>query len=174
MTRILLFALLFTLPVRQTNHLIDWSSSRKLAWSDFLGTPDSNDENAALTCSNINFKFGYGSTGFTYSISCRFDKRQSWGRIKNDYVLAHEQGHFDIAEVYARKLSKALKEYRYNHNTVSKDLTGIYQALMLEHHKVQNDYDVETNHSLNKEKQGAWFEKITEELKTYQDYANYR
>ena len=138
-----------------------------------MGTPDNNDGNAALTCSNINFRFGYGSSGFNYSISCRFDKRKSWGRIKNDYVLAHEQGHFDLAELYARKLNKALREYKYNERTVSKDVNRIYDNLMQEHHKIQNDYDFETDHSLKKAEQKEWFAKIAGELKSHANYANY-
>jgi len=174
MARSFLFLLLFVPFTRQPGHLIDWNATRKLTWSDFLGNPDNNNENAALTCSNINFKYGYGTAGFNFTISCRFDKRQSWGRIKNDYVLAHEQGHFDLAEIYARKLNKALKEYHYNERTVSKDVSKIYQDLMDEHHKVQNDYDVETDHSLNKDKQQTWFKKIVDDLRKYDGYADYR
>ena len=84
----------------------------------FLGvilkqSTDSNSPNAALTGTNIKFDFSYSSeTGFKYHITCQFDKNSSWGRVKTDYILSHEQGHFDIAEIYTRKLCKAFREYK--------------------------------------------------------------
>ncbi len=41
-----------------------------------------------------------------------FDRQRSWvkNEAKLDYVLRHEQGHFDIFEVYTRKIRKALSE----------------------------------------------------------------
>lgn len=157
----------------QPSRLIDWSATRKLTWNDFLGRPDHSNNNAALTSSNINFSFGYGSAGFRYSISCRFDKRKSWVRLRTDYVLAHEQGHFDIAEIYARKLNKALKEYRYREATVSRDLNILYDRLVKEHHEMQARYDRETNHSRNKTQQALWLKKIASQLKQLQPYADY-
>src|ERR1700733_10251558 len=92
----------------KSSSLIDWSADKRLTWSDFKARPDENSPNAALTGTNIQFDFAYSSqTGFTYHITCRFDKNKSWGRVKTDYILSHEQGHFDIAEIYTRKLCKA-------------------------------------------------------------------
>src|SRR3954464_14720897 len=81
------------------DNLIEWSPARKLTWSDFKGKPDPLSDNAALTNSTINFEYGITEKGFTHSIKCRFNKNLSWGRIKNEYILNHEQGHFDIAEI---------------------------------------------------------------------------
>jgi predicted secreted Zn-dependent protease len=36
-----------------------------------------------------------------------FDKDQSWMMVKNAYVLQHEQIHFNISELYARKIRKS-------------------------------------------------------------------
>jgi|ADGO01.1.fsa_nt_gi hypothetical protein len=91
------------------NSLIDWSASRKLTWDDFKGPVDPESKNAALTTSSINIEFGYDGTGLEYSIKCTFNKERSWVRIRNAEVLAHEQGHFDLAEIHARKLNKATR-----------------------------------------------------------------
>jgi len=154
--------------------MIDWKSDRKLTWKDFQASPVSNTDNAALTSSNINFQFGYGSSGFRYSITCRFDKSRSWVRIKNDHILSHEQGHFDIAEIHARKLKKALSEYKYNESTVSADINKIYQELMKQHHEMQILYDQQTDHSRNYPKQAEWAKKIEEALNDSVVYANYK
>ena len=95
--QILWLSLVMLLSTNQSN-LIEWNAERKLTWEDFKAQPDKTSTNAALTSSSINIEFGYTNTGLKYNIKCRFDKNLSWGRIKNDYILAHEQGHFDIAE----------------------------------------------------------------------------
>lgn len=161
-------------PVRAANdNLIEWSPSRKLAWSDFKGTPDPASPNAALTNSTINLEFGYNESKLTYSIKCRFNKSLSWVRIKNDYILNHEQGHFNIAEIHARRLYKALKEYKFNARTVGKDVNGIYSNVMALHVEMQKAYDLETAHSLDSAQQKIWDDKIAGALDAYAKYASY-
>jgi hypothetical protein len=170
-----LFTLLLAAATfQQSNNLVDWNASRKLTWEDFKGPVDPDSKNAALTSSSINIEFGYDDEGLEYSIKCSFNKQKSWVRIRNTEVLAHEQGHFDLAELHARKLFKAMKAYKFNANTVSKDVNTIYDSLMNAHHEAQNMYDSETDYSRNKVKQEEWQKKIANELKSLQAFANYR
>jgi predicted secreted Zn-dependent protease len=155
------------------NNLIEWSADRRLTWQDFKAQPDKNSTNAALTSSSINIEFGYNNTGLKYNIKCRFDQNLSWGRIKNEYILSHEQGHFDIAEIHARKLHKSLKAYKFNNRTVSKDVNKIYDTVMKEHHALQSQYDQETNYSRDAAQQNAWKEKIEKILQELEEYSNY-
>jgi len=158
----------------KSNSLIDWNADRKLTWDDFKAKPDKNSPNAALTGTNIKFNFSYSSDkGFRFHISCQFDKNSSWGRIKTDYILSHEQGHFDIAEIYARKLFKALKEYRPDVDKANKEVNKIYEKIMNELHDAQLQYDRETNFSINKPEQNRWLIKISDELKNSEAYADY-
>lgn len=170
---ILSWSVLMLLSGNQST-LIEWNSERKLTWNDFKAQPDRTSTNAALTSSSINIEFGYNNTGLKYNIKCRFDKNLSWGRIKNDYILSHEQGHFDIAEIHARKLNKLLKEYKFNSKTVAQDVNKIYDNVMKQHHAFQSQYDNETNYSLDAAQQNAWKTKIEEALKELQEYSNYR
>ncbi len=94
-------------------------------------------------------------------------------RVKNEYILQHEQSHFDISELFARMLNKAMKEYKYNESTAGKDMNNIYQRIMTEHQQMQDEYDSESNFSRNKAGQEKWNKKITNALKEYKDYANY-
>ena len=167
--QILSLSLIMMFSTKQSN-LVEWNASRKLTWSDFKAQPDRNSTNAALTSSSINIEFGYTNTSLKYNIKCRFDQNLSWGRIKNDYILAHEQGHFDIAEIHARKLNKLLKEYRFNQRTVGRDVNKIYETVMKEHHAFQSQYDEETNYSRNPENQDRWNNKIAEFLKTLDEF----
>jgi predicted secreted Zn-dependent protease len=171
----LLLVFLSTFPAYSLeDNLIEWSPSRKLTWNDFRGKPDATSTNAALTSSSINVKFGYNKNGLTHSIKCRFNKSLSWGRIKNDYILNHEQGHFDIAEAHARILNKAYREYTFNSETVSADINSIYESVMKKHVLLQDQYDKQTNHSLDTVKQSEWNKKISALLKEFEDYSDYR
>lgn len=153
---------------------IQWNTGRKLVWADFEGEPDRTCSNAALTSSGIEFKYGYSNEKFTYNITCLFDKKKSWGKLKNDYILAHEQAHFDISEIHARKLNKLLKLYQFTSPAAAKkEITAIYTGVMKEQTAMQELYDEETDHSRDKEKQVAWLEKVRKELDRMKDYSNY-
>ena len=170
---LLLPALIFS-SLANSNE-IPWNASRKLTWSDFRSKPDQNATNAALTSSKIIFNYSYGSdNGFTFTINCVFDKNTSWGRVKTDYILSHEQGHFDIAEIYARRLYKALKNYSFDATRVSKEVPALYQKMMKEENDFQDQYDNETNYSRDKPQQAVWLEKIQHQLDELKDYAGYQ
>ncbi len=107
-------------------------------------------------------------------MSCVFDKTSSWGKIKTDYILSHEQGHFDIAEIFARKLYRILKNYTFNTRSSPKEIPALYRQLMKEEGEFQNQYDSETNFSRDKPQQAAWLEKIQQELDQLKEYAGYK
>ena len=173
---ILVYSMLDTNGIRTSpkDNLIDWNSSRKLSWADFKAQPDGSSVNAALTSTNINIDYSFNNKEFKYKIRCQFDPSKSWGRIKNDYILAHEQSHFDIAEIHARLLHKALKNYRFSAKTANKDIGEIYQKYMDEHRQMQEEYDDETNYSRNEEKQVNWQKKIATTLQELETFAKYK
>lgn len=171
-THFIAFLLTALTGAGQANY-IEWSPSRKLTWEDFKAPPDAASTNAALTSSSINVEFGYDEEELQFNIKCSFDKNKSWVRIRNNTILLHEQGHFDIAELHARKLNKALKAYHFNAKTVSNDVNRIYDSVMTLHHAAQNEYDKETDFSRNKEKQTLWLKKIADDLQGLKTYAAY-
>jgi hypothetical protein len=168
---IIFFPKIFS-PTRNDS-LIDWSADKKLTWDDFKQRPDASSPNAALTSSIIKYDFGYNNVdGLKFHIHCQFDKERSWGRTKTDYILSHEQGHFDIAEIFARKLNKAFKEYTPTSN-IKKDINKIYSDLMHQLQSTQEQYDKETNFSINKPQQEEWLKKIKDQLKELEAYMSY-
>jgi len=170
----LLLTISFFSAIKEETRVIDWDPNKRLSWEDFKGEPNPASTNAALTNSSITVEFGYSNTGLKYNIKCRFNKLLSWGRIKNDHILSHEQGHFDIAEIYARKLNKALSAYVFNRNTVSRDVNAIYDDVIKLHHKAQEQYDDETDYSRNFKEQEEWKNRIAAELKILESFAKYR
>src|SRR5579871_6965376 len=90
---------------------IAWDSATRLTWADFRGKADNNSSFSASTASGIVYKFSMDGEGYSDSITAVFYPNESWVRIRDDKYLIHEQGHFDITEIFARKLRKRLLEF---------------------------------------------------------------
>jgi len=153
--------------------LLDWSATRKLTWADYKSKPNPDSDAAASTTTYLGISYNISSRSFSYKIESRFSKTRSWGLHKTEYILSHEQGHFDIAEIFARKLHKKMSEYKFNRKTYQKDLNKIYDEVTKEKTEMQNNYDLETNHSIRKKIQAEWLKKIASMLEEYEDYADY-
>lgn len=153
--------------------LLEWKENRKLSWADYKARPDPESDAAASTTTYLLIDYYISRNNFSYKIESRFSKSRSWGLHKTDYILAHEQGHFDIAEVYARKLNQRMHAYTFNARSYDKDLKKIYEEVTKEKLETQNRYDRETNHSINREQQAAWLKKIAVMLKEYAEWADY-
>ena len=153
--------------------LIDWSSGKRLVWNDYKAKPDPTSDAAASTATYLGIEYNISNSGVTYKISCRFSKNKSWGAAKTDYILSHEQGHFDITEIFARKLNKVMSEYKFNKSTYQNDLQKIYQDILDEKEVFQNQYDNETDYSRIKDKQAEWLKKISKMLEDLKEFADY-
>lgn len=153
--------------------LIPWRADRKLAWSDYKGQPDPASDAAASTASYLGIEYHFSNNKITFTITCSFSQTKSWGRYQTDYILSHEQGHFDITEIFARRLNQKMQEYIFNKNSFKSDLKKIYDDTMEEKEKMQNRYDQETDFSRNKEQQQEWLKKIEKMLAETALYASY-
>lgn len=170
---LLIFIPQILLAQSKDEELLEWSESSKLSWNDYKASPDPSSDAAASTTTYLSIEYNITRTSFGYKIKSRFSKTRSWGLHKTDHILSHEQGHFDIAEIFARKLNKLMKEYTFDWSTYRQDLKKIYQDVLDEKEEMQNKYDEETNHSINKEKQEEWLKKIKELLEKYADSSDY-
>lgn len=164
---------IFAIGQANAEELISWSANKKLTWADYKGSPKPGADAVASTATYLGIEYSFNNKGFGYKITCSFSKTRSWGSHKTDYILAHEQGHFDIAEIFARKLNWRMSEYRFDKNNFKTDLKKIYDEITREKEVMQNDYDRETNHSIKKEKQVEWLKKIDQALTEYRDFSNY-
>jgi hypothetical protein len=157
----------------EPEELLKWSETRKLTWDDYKATPDSASEFAASTTTYLEIEYTFMTDGFRFKIKSSFSKANSWGFKKTNYILRHEQGHFDIAEIFARKLYQQMKQYKFNSKSCKEDTQKIYNTIVDEKAKMQDDYDRETNHSINKEKQKEWLKAIGKMLEDYKDFSGY-
>ncbi len=93
---------------------IAWDVSRKLAWEDFKGKPFKTAWAAATTASGISYEYTgretKGGYELEFSVGAYFYPEKSWYQphLCDALVLSHEQLHFDISELFARKLRKQL------------------------------------------------------------------
>lgn len=163
---------LLVLSLRDEDH-IKWQEDRRLTWDDFKAAPLKLGNTAAMTTTHLGFSYSVTNGTVTYKIDCRFEKNKSWGLVKNDWILKHEQGHFDIAEIFARKLNKLINEYQFSRSSFQKDLDVIYKSIVDEKEKFQQQYDDETDYSRNKANQEEWCKKIEAELTQNKTWAGY-
>jgi hypothetical protein len=158
---------------KRHDELIPWSESRRLTWDDFMCEPQHDVDAVALTSTALGISYRISNNQLSYQINCDFSKTKSWGLLKTPYILAHEQGHFDITEIFARKLNKALRHYHFNKRTFKQDINSIYDNIIKEKEAFQETYDSETNHSRNKRIQREWLDRIEEMLEETEPFANY-
>lgn len=151
---------------------IHWNRSRKLTWNDFRGTPDRYSDMQAMTHSGIDFGYDCGRGKFEVEIRASFDPTQSWRkRNAGERILAHEQLHFDITELHARKMRKTFADIANPCSLGHGRIMKIVNTHFANWQQMQQDYDNQTRHSLIKEKQAEWEEKIAQELTTLAAYA---
>ncbi len=149
----------------QDYETIRWSEKR-LSWKDFKGEPPVSDRVAATTASGISYQFSSSGTRKTFKvdfkISTHFYPRKSWYKptLSDDIVLSHEQLHFDISELFARKLRKELSEAHFTPENVKSKIKTIYNKNNKALNDFQNQYDEDTNFSRNVQKQIIWNKKI--------------
>ena len=162
--------LLLTILSQNTSKAQDtlhWRPNIRISWDDFQGQPDSTSEFGAITYASVNYQLSYNDTSFSVRVVCYFNRRKSWTRIRNCIGLQHEQGHFDIAALFAHKLKIRIAEYKktYNPYTVREDIRKIFMDVMKERTKMDNEYDKETEFSRHKSQQSRWSTRIREELR---------
>ena len=160
----------FTNKVSDDPNKIPWNSSRKINWDDFLAKPDKKSEFEAETEYEVAYGFSYKSGVFAYEVNCHFDKTTSWVKNRSEYLLIHEQGHFDLAEICARKIRKLFKAYKFNAANAEKDLDRMYEQQVAALNKEQELYDTQTKHSVNEKQQELWNKKIEKQLSDLSEF----
>jgi hypothetical protein len=157
----------------ENSEFIPWVTRRNLEWEDFQSAPKRNTEAVASTSTSLGLSYQVSRGQLSYEVTCNFSKLKSWGLVKTDYILAHEQGHFDITELFARKLHESLSKYQFNKRTYKDDINRIYNSVVKEKEEMQNAYDGETDHSRKRRFQREWAEAIEKMLEQSAPYANY-
>lgn len=144
---------------------IEWG--RPVTLADFESSPTAKDTAAANISVTILLGYAQGPDGLLrFKVGAVMDKDESWIREEfknNAEVLSHEQGHFDIAHIYAKRLEAGLKGKRYK-NADIKALHEIYDSFLGKMHALQVRYDRETKGGMDAAAQAQWKKFIAREL----------
>jgi hypothetical protein len=138
-----------------------WDTSNPVQWTDFQGPVDPSSRFAAVTHSGMSYKWHRqvtnGQSQFTFTASSYMDKSKSWVKPgkQTPALLSHESLHFDISEFFARKLLVALRDYPYT-SDYKNELNRVYTQMMDARKAMEEKYDAQANHGLNKLKQAEW------------------
>lgn len=169
---LLVFVLCLSVTVNSQD-TINWRPSYKLKWNDFKATPNSAASFAAQTDCSITYSYAFENNKFSVRVIGYFNKTRSWSKNKtaaDTLLLKHEQGHFDINEIFTRKMRQAFSKYNFNQATVNKDLDAIFQKIWKEKLAYDELYDTATDHGKITGKQMEWNKQIAEELSNLDNY----
>ncbi len=144
-----------------------WDGDRQLTWDDFANqnTLDEKQFYGAYVSTSIVLKTGKSGPLVFASMS----PHRSWVRSghANAKSLKHEQLHFDITEIYARKLRAHLRKLDPEHEGRAWE---IYTAVAKEWQLAQKRYDDETHHGRRDEVQAKYEADVAEALTLMADY----
>ena len=160
--------------------VISWDESVRLKWTDFKAKKYGDYGSAVAITSSA---FGYSITDsagiISGSIYVQFFCNDSWWdseliqKNNQSYVLSHEQLHFDICELFGRKLYKAILKLRDSRRLNSKSIYKLQTKLEEQYTDFQDRYDKETDHSINRVEQHYWSRIVKKELKALSEYSTY-
>lgn len=173
-----LFFFGLTSKAQLPDNRLSWSPEL-LTWENFEGAPDLSSSFHANTSSGISYYWTIKQSGedieFVYNVQSYFLPDESWVMPKKDapHLLAHEQLHFDITELHARKLRKAMEDFDIKRTrNVKPALQAIYKNIEASRANMQKRFDVESRHSMNPEAQIKWQKLIKEELNKLENFSS--
>ena len=141
--------------------------------SDFKGTAPTKTNVVAITVSSIQCEYLFcDEYEAKLRISNCFDKNLSWWSAKRDTirVLNHEQRHWDITEIHARRLRQKLKNIQLTFEERNESIRDLHKRAMAEADEMQKLYDLETDHYNNFEMQTRWDRKIDSMLQELDEW----
>lgn len=106
------------------------------------------------------------------SMTNRFSYNKSWvsaDALQDSGLLKHEQGHFDLNEIYTRKTYQQLKQIRFTNNFQA-EIAKVMTIMNKELSKVQQIYERQTLHGLLLANQAKWNENIQATLSALPPY----
>lgn len=156
----------FKRQILNNSDLIVWSVEKKLIWDDFLGVPPSTSQFSAVSALDIKYRAWTRKDTLFVSLVSKFSRNNSWvyAKSKSSRLLGHEQTHFDILELYCRKLRQHISKASIKKVEYKKLFTDAYQAYYKQYKACDSLYDQETDFSTNIPVQNKWSQRINKEI----------
>ncbi|MBP6680227.1 MAG: hypothetical protein KA166_03490 [Saprospiraceae bacterium] len=161
---------------------VDYAAVTSFNWSLFKGKVniqhlnEMGDNTQAVTVSSLSYTAdAITDRSATLKVVAQFNPNESWTRYPNmerqEIALDHEKRHFDITEIYARKIRKAIATGHFTSKHFSDALNTLFKDFTSQHRAEQNKYDFETMHSMDAVQQKKWNKWIDEQLEALSDYS---
>lgn len=163
---------------------IEYSPERDFHWGLFRGKvnpkhiAEMGKNTGAVTVSSLSYKTLEVTGKFaTIRVTAEFHPHDSWTlypKLSNPKeALNHEKRHFEITEIYARKIRQQILSERFSSpRLLNEEVNRLFKAWAGEHRAEQIRYDQETEHSLHPEEQVKWDRWIDSQLEALSDYAD--
>ena len=154
----------------ETGDTIIWNKNYKLKWSDFKGNSEVTSFMAQSNCIfsyRAEPKTSNSILNLNIRLNACFDRRGSWVKTgqQKDPLLAHEQLHFDICEIYVHHLRNKILGATLNPMEFDIQINLLFEEVWKAYLKKQQQYDEETGHGIITDKQLYWEEEIRSQLK---------
>lgn len=148
----------------------------RLKWTDFQGTAPESPFSAQSNCMfifSVRPELADETMTLHMQLSACFARTTSWVKpgIDSDSLLAHEQLHFDICELYIRKLRKQIMEMELDPMRYQDQFQPVFNQVWIDYQKAQNKYDEETEHGLIADQQQRWKNEVAAELIGLKEFA---
>jgi|SRR5687768_473481 len=179
----LLFGFFLSVSVfAQGPDAIEYSKTGNFTWSLFRGKinpqhiAEMGKNTGAVTVSSLSYStVKFTSTSVILKVTAKFHPTESWTRypkLRNpNHALNHEKRHFDLCEVYARKIRQRINETQFTRRNLNYKLKTIFAELTQEHSAEQENYDHQTEHSIDPEQQAIWNKIIDRRLEELEEYS---
>jgi hypothetical protein len=164
-----LFLLVFKYASSQSDTLI-WHRDSLLHNEDFLSKQKGNQ--FAFTGSGIHFYTKENNGAMQFIVEAIFLKSKSFMKGDSPYILKHEQLHFDITELYARKFRQKISERDFGKvKNIREEFSKMSKLIFSALDREQNNYDNDTEHGMNPVKQQLWVEKIAAQISELENFS---
>jgi hypothetical protein len=143
--------------------IIPWSADRPLTWADFRARPDIASGAAALTMTTVIQRFACSGELFGFEATAVFFPDRSWVNKPlfvelgiDVWGLRHEQTHFDLTEVHARRARQFFATLARPCGYSVEQLSELGARFVNDASTAQVRYDRETGHGRDGSAQAWW------------------
>ena len=149
-----------------------YSTERPLVFEDFRARPKPGSRFAASIFTSFSFdvasEIRAGILEVEISTKAYMLKDQSWvrGESKNEWTLNHEQRHFDITMIVMERLRNTLLNLEIYPDEYDSVINYYYLEAFREMNRLQDRYDRETRHGMDRGAQERWNKKLDQALQT--------
>ncbi len=149
---------------------VEWQEGRLLSWDDYrLRVFTSNKGQLAVTSVKHSVRGYLNNEIPDFEVKVLFIGNDSWTTDKEDSaLLAHEQLHFDIGELFRRKIVKRIDGLRRQGEKQKAIYRYVIRKELNEFRVFSKSYDKATRYGSLKEEQEKWQKDVWEELKRLQ------